>query len=168
MSVLSSIKVQFSNLFFPQKTIDITSGGTYPGSALSNFASHAFVFDDVECASMEGLLQAFKFESPDEQIIVCGFTGITAKKYGKKKGAIWKNTQTLYWKEQSYTRDSPEYQQLLDCAYKALAKNKSFRIALKKTRRHILVHTIGKKDPRDTVLTEQEFCSRLEKLRSQI
>ena len=38
--------------------MDIGSKAGYPASALSNFASHPFVFDGVECASMEGLVQA--------------------------------------------------------------------------------------------------------------
>ena len=36
--------------------MDIGSKSGYPSSALSNFAPHAFVFDGVECASLEGLL----------------------------------------------------------------------------------------------------------------
>lgn len=39
--------------------MDIGSGKEYPSNALSNFAPHPFVFDGVECASMEGLLQSF-------------------------------------------------------------------------------------------------------------
>ena len=41
-------------------TIDIWSGGTYPANVLSNFYPNAFVFDGVECSSMEGLLQSLK------------------------------------------------------------------------------------------------------------
>jgi hypothetical protein len=37
--------------------MDIGSKSGYPSSALSNFAPHAFEFDGVKCASMEGLLQ---------------------------------------------------------------------------------------------------------------
>jgi predicted NAD-dependent protein-ADP-ribosyltransferase YbiA (DUF1768 family) len=42
--------------------MDILSGSGYPSGALSNFAPHPFVFDGVQVASMEGLLQAFKFK----------------------------------------------------------------------------------------------------------
>ena len=37
--------------------MDIGSGNGYPSGALSNFSPHPFVFDGVECNSMEGLLQ---------------------------------------------------------------------------------------------------------------
>ena len=35
--------------------MDIGSGKSYPAHALSNFAPHPFVFDGVECASLETL-----------------------------------------------------------------------------------------------------------------
>ncbi len=34
--------------------MDIGSGKEYPSNALSNFSPHPFVFDGVECNSMEG------------------------------------------------------------------------------------------------------------------
>lgn len=37
--------------------MDIGSGKAYPAGALSNFAGHRFVIDDVQCNSMEGFLQ---------------------------------------------------------------------------------------------------------------
>lgn len=40
--------------------LDIHSGHDYPSGALSNFAPHPFVLDGVECASMEGFLQALE------------------------------------------------------------------------------------------------------------
>ena len=36
--------------------MDIGSGSSYPSCALSNFAPHKFIYDGVECASMEGFL----------------------------------------------------------------------------------------------------------------
>ena len=49
--------------------MDISSGAGYPASSLSNFAPHAFEIDNVKCASMEGFLQALKFQSPEMQNI---------------------------------------------------------------------------------------------------
>ena len=51
--------------------MDISSGAGYPASSLSNFAPHAFEIDNVKCASMEGFLQALKFQSPEMQKYVC-------------------------------------------------------------------------------------------------
>ncbi len=65
--------------------MNIGSGSGYPSSALSNFSPHPFVFDGVECASMEGLLQSFKFDKPHIQNEVCKLVGKGAKFRGKKR-----------------------------------------------------------------------------------
>jgi predicted NAD-dependent protein-ADP-ribosyltransferase YbiA (DUF1768 family) len=147
--------------------MDIGSGKGYPSSALSNFSPHKFIFDDVECASAEGLLQAFKFKEPDIQVEVCSLVGKTAKFRGKKRK--WYRTQTLYWKGVEYPRKSVEYQLLLDRAYNALfEQNEGFRKALKATGKAVLTHSMGKANESETVLTKQEFCSRLTKLRGRL
>lgn len=143
--------------------MDIGSGNGYPASALSNFAPHPFIIDGVECASMEGFLQSLKFSNPDLQAEVCKLTGRTAKFKGKNKK--WWINQTLFWRGNEIKRDSEEYQQLLDKAFNELAKNRGFRSALKATNGATLTHSIGKNDPTHTVLTVQEFISRLNKLR---
>lgn len=143
--------------------MDIGSGSGYPSSALSNFSPHPFVFDGVECNSMEGLLQSFKFSNPDIQKEVCKLVGKKAKFKGKKKK--WWRTQTLYWLGVEYKRDSVEYQDLLDRAFDALSKNQSFMQALLSTGNSSLTHSIGKTNPSETVLTRNEFCSRLIKIR---
>ena len=135
----------------------------YPSCALSNFAPHPFVIDNVECASMEGFLQSLKFKNPDMQKEVCKLVGMKAKMKGKHK--TWWKTQILYWQGKEYKRDSQDYQDLLDRAYAELAKNDGFIRALKATGNSKLTHSIGKKDIRHTVLTQREFCSRLIKLR---
>ncbi len=145
--------------------MDIKSGSKYPSSILSNFASHIFMFDGVECASMEGLLQSFKYDEPYAQVRVCGMTGCSAKRYGQKRNKSWKRAQKLWWKGVAYDRDSQEYQQLLDRAFDALAQNAFFRRALLATGNSPLTHSIGNPNMSDTCLTEREFCSRLERLR---
>ena len=82
--------------------------------ALSNFAEHVFVFDGVQCASMEGLLQSFKIPDPDVQKEVCMLVGVQAKRHGR--GWDWRESQVLYWNNVAYPRDSEEYQALLDRA----------------------------------------------------
>ena len=146
--------------------MDIGSGTGYPSAALSNFSPHPFVFDGVECNSMEGLLQSFKFSNPDIQKEVCKMVGKQAKFKGKKKK--WWKDQTLYWQGKSFARDSEEYQDLLDRAFEALATNNSFKKALLATGNATLTHSMGKSRPEETVLTKQEFCSRLMKLRDRL
>lgn len=146
--------------------MDIGSGTGYPSAALSNFAPHSFTIDGVECASMEGFLQSLKFSSVDMQREVCKLVGKAAKFKGKKKK--WYRTQTLYWQGQEIKRDSQEYQDLLDRAFNALAENTGFQKALLATGDATLTHSIGKKKINETVLTVQEFTSRLYRLRTEL
>ncbi len=145
--------------------MDIKSGTSTGG--LSNFAARPFTFRGVECNSMEGLLQSFKYESPDMQEYVCTLVGFKAKKKGYNKN--WWTKQTLYWNGEPIKRDSQEYQDLLDEAFNALFRgNKKAQAALLATGDAVLKHSIGKKKITDTVLTEKEFCSRLMKIREQL
>ena len=146
--------------------MDIGSGTGYPSSALSNFAPHVFYIDGIKCNSMEGFLQSLKFKDPEMQKAVCLLVGKAAKFKGKKKK--WYRTQILYWQGKEIARDSDEYQQLLDRAFNALSENEGFRKALLATGNATLTHSIGKNKINETVLTKQEFCSRLMKIRNSL
>lgn len=148
--------------------MDIRSKLDYPAGALTNFAPYVFVFDGVECASMEGLLQSFKEPDIDSQVEICHLVGIEAKNAGNDRNILWKETQTLYWQGKSYDRQGDEYQALLDRAYEAIFQNEEFRKALRATGTETLTHSIGNPDSVDTILTEEEFCSRLMKLRDRL
>jgi hypothetical protein len=97
--------------------MDIGSGNGYPSGALSNFSPHPFVFDGVECNSMEGLLQSFKFDKEHVQAEICKLVGKAAKFRGKKRNRAWKSVQKLWWKGVAMDRHGPEYQSLLDRAH---------------------------------------------------
>ena len=146
--------------------MDIGSGTGWPSAALSNFTPHPFEIDGVACASMEGFLQSLKFKKPDMQVEICKLVGKAAKFKGKKKK--WWKTQTLYWQGVEYKRDSKEYQDLLDRAFSALAQNTSFQKALLATNNATLTHSLGKSKIQETVLTKQEFCSRLLRIRNEL
>lgn len=139
--------------------MDIGSGTGFPSANLSNFTPHPFTIDGVECASMEGFLQALKYKNVDMQKHVCTLVGKQAKFKGKRKN--WYRKQTLYWQGQEYKRDSKDYQDLLDRAYNALSENKKFQRALLATNQANLTHSMGKRKTSETVLTEREFVSRL-------
>ena len=113
---------------------------------------------------MEGFLQSLKFANVDMQKYICTLVGSKAKLSGSKK--VWKKKQVLYWKGIEYARGSPEYQTLLDRAFNCIAKNTKFCSTLAATNNANITHSLGKKNKRDTVLTQQEFCSRLQKLRA--
>jgi predicted NAD-dependent protein-ADP-ribosyltransferase YbiA (DUF1768 family) len=146
--------------------MDIGSRNSYPAGKLSNFTAFEFEFDGVKCNSMEGLLQSFKFENIDAQKSTCLLTGFSAKKKGSGRNKYWKSKQTLWWNGFSYPRKSKEYQRLLDRAYNALYENENFRKALEAAGdKTIFTHSIGKSNRKETVLTESEFCKRLQYLK---
>ena len=145
--------------------MDIGSKLGYPASALSNFSPYLFVFEGVECASMEGLLQSFKINEVHIQVEVCKLVGIHAKRRGQKRNEVWKQVQRLWWKGEEYDRHGREYQELLDWAFDALSENIFFQKALLASGDSTLTHSIGSSDRTKTVLTENEFCSRLGKIR---
>lgn len=148
--------------------MDIMSKTAGPAGALSNFYAHPFVFDGVECAGAEGPIQSFKFDDPETQRQVCKFPGREAKAKGRERNEAWKGVQMLWWQGREYDRHSSEYQDLLDRLFDALFENVDFQAALLSSGDEPLTHSIGKHDPRETVLTEQEFCSRLMKLRARL
>lgn len=146
--------------------MDIGSGKGYPASSLSNFAPHEFVIDSITCQSMEGFLQSLKFQDKEMQKHICTLVGKKAKFKGSRKN--WKKTQTLYWQGTPLKRDSKEYQDLLDRAFEELSKNTSFKKALLTTNNATLTHSIGKNKISETVLTRQEFISRLTRIRTRL
>jgi predicted NAD-dependent protein-ADP-ribosyltransferase YbiA (DUF1768 family) len=158
--------IQFDEESF-EYFMDIGSRESYPGGALSNFSPHPFVFNGIPVSSMEGFLQGLKFKSPEMQQYVFTLVGMAAKKKGSTKK--WFRTQTLYYQGQPINRHSKEYQDLLDSAYEAMfTQNEKAKKALLATRDAVLKHSIGKSDSHKTVLTEQEFCSRLTKIREKL
>lgn len=145
--------------------MDIKSGNGYPAAAMSNFAPHPFVFDGVQCNSMEGLLQAFKSPYIHIQIEICKLVGYAAKKRGKN--IDWHRTQTLHWQGKEYGRHSLDYQLLLSRAFYALwSQSASFRNAVRASGTAVLTHSIGRTNASETILTQSEFCGRLMRLRN--
>jgi predicted NAD-dependent protein-ADP-ribosyltransferase YbiA (DUF1768 family) len=147
--------------------MDIRSGAAYPAGKLSNFAANPFTLDGVRCAGMEGFLQSLKFADPVRQAAVCALAGKAANAAGAKEE--WRHAQTLHWRGRPLARESAAYQRLLDRAFAAMAaENEDFRAALLATGDAVLTHEIGKTDPRDTVLTRDEMCDRLHRLRADL
>ena len=150
--------------------LDIISTGEYPADVLSNFYPNTFEIDGVRCASMEGFLQSLKTKNKKKQKYVCTLSGKKAKKYFRHKfgNVCWKLTGSLYWNGRKIKRTGTQYQELLDRAYAELAKGREFRDALLATDDAELCHSVGKSDPRFTVLTEKEFVDRLTVLRERL
>ncbi len=145
--------------------IDIYSKGQYPSDALSNFAEHHFVLDGVACASMEGFLQSLKYRSPAKQAEICMLVGKNAKKAGEQKH-LWKLSKTVWWQGKAYNLFSDDLQVLIDRAYDEMYQQcPQFRQALLDTGSGTIVHSMGKKNMKETILTEYQFVRRLNYLR---
>ena len=148
-----------------EKEFNIVSYLPYPSCILSNFAAHNFTVDGTMCHSMEGFLQALKFDRVERQIEICKLVGKAAKNSGKVRNNAWKTVQKLWWNGRVYDRHGKNYQKLLDKAFEALGQNHSFQKALFRTGNTKLTHSLGWNDPYQTILTNNEFCSRLTHLR---
>jgi predicted NAD-dependent protein-ADP-ribosyltransferase YbiA (DUF1768 family) len=147
--------------------MDIKAGKPYPSGALSNFARRPFVFRGLEVESIEGFLQGLKKKSPEAQVDMFKRFGIGAKRAGS--GINWQRTQTLWFQGTAIKRDSQEYQDLLDEAYNAMFdQNPKARKALLDTKDAVLKHAVGRTKVSETVLTRQEFCSRLMNIRARL
>jgi len=150
--------------------MDIGSRATGAARALSNFTPRQFTFTydglTVECKSLEGVLQALKFENVSAATATCQRVGYDAKKHGKPRNQYWQEKQTLWWNGKAYKRNSKAYQELLTAIYDAVyEQDPKFRAALAATGDAVLTHSIGYNDKKKTILTEKEFVGQLHRLR---
>lgn len=159
-------KIYVKWLCWTGKAIDISSTSMYPAGVLSNFTPYTFTFRGIEFTSMESLLQGLKFKGVETQNAVFQKVGVKAKMRGKKRK--WYLDQTLYWQGTPIKRDSAEYRALVKEAFEALSQNIDFQKALLATGDKTLYHTMGKSDPTRTILTEEEFCEILTKVRNNL
>lgn len=138
------------------KAVDIWSKADYPANVLSNLYDNRFMIDGVKCASMEAFLQSLKLSDRSAQLKACELTGKEAKRSSTSE---WKQTQTVFWDNVEIKRESHEFTVLIKRAYLNLySQNKELRMALDSTKGKALYHTGGNTDPKDTILTEREFC----------
>lgn len=146
--------------------IDIHGGSKDPRAArLSNFTDRPFIFDGVQCAGIEGVLQALKESYFETQVKICAMSGKQAKRAGSERDA-WKQEQMLWWRSVTYGRASREYQELITRIYDAAyEQNSTFKEDLLAVGNEDICHSIGNPNQRDTVLTEVEMIHQLNRLR---
>lgn len=144
------------------KHIDIryTGKGLDRSEILSNLADKPFTFRGIKTATIEGVLQSLKVYDVQQQAEFWGMKGFRAKKAGRHIN--WQDDQILWWNETPIDRHGEEYQLLLDELYgQCYAQCQPFRQVLLDARDAELDHTIGNTDPERTILTVDEFLSRL-------
>ncbi|UGO50244.1 hypothetical protein RGZ1_227 [Morganella phage vB_MmoM_Rgz1] len=143
---------------------DIHSRLPYPSCELSNFAHHPFIVDGVSFGGMEGFLQGLKVEKPALQLELFKLYGLAAYREGQKHN---RKSDTLWFKGTPINRHSEAYFRLVKSMYFKMAiQNEKFRKALIDTGDKILIHSIGKTDPMETILTNDEFCGILTEIRT--
>lgn len=145
------------------RAVDIWSRGKYPADVLSNLCSNGFRFDGMVCGSMEGLLQSLKQKDKDKQRQVCSMKGRNAR---KMTSTGWQTDQIVWWRGHAIDRQSPDYLDFISAAYQAMFdQSERFRAALMSTRGKRLFHSNGERDSYKTILTEDELCGILTRLR---
>ena len=135
---------------------------------LSNFALHAFEFDGVPCSCIEAPLQAFKNQGENFQRRICAMDPVKIHKiYRKAFDSDWKRTQRLFWKDKKIKRASVAYSvQLTRLFDSAFEQSETYRDALQASVGYELMHSVGKYDMYDTVLTIPEYLYHTYRLRS--
>ena len=147
--------------------IDILSNSSDPRAArLSNFTRRSFIFRSIKCASLEGFLQSLKSHSVIEQKRICLLSGKEAKEAGQELNNYW-DSAWVYWGEDAYCRYVIDFFLLISTAYNnAYEQDPTFKDDLLATGHNELRHTIGKHDPRETILTEAEYLLQMYRLRA--
>lgn len=131
---------------------------------LSNLADKRFVFDGEHIRSLECVLQSIKIVDANEQAKFWQQPGFWCKKQGRN--IPWQGSRLLWWKGVPMDRDGDEYQSFLDGLYGAVfVQCPAFSAALVASGDQELTHSIGSTDPMFTILTQEEFLSRLRMLR---
>lgn len=147
------------------KTLDIRSNALYPANVLSNLAHNSFVFDGIECGSIEGVLQSLKTSDLEKQHKICKLYGGSAKK-ASKENQDWIKTQKLYWNGNCFERISKGYNDFLyNLFYACYTQNNIYKTALDSTKGITLTHLSGKHNQKETVLTSEEYVNILTKIR---
>lgn len=141
----------------------IQNGANGLEGRLRTFADRNFLFDDVECNSIESVLEAFKFMNPATQEYVCALSARDAYYEGQREEASrWKETGILYWNGISYDRGGEEYQNLLNRLFQAIfEQDAQFRLDVAFLKNANIRSKVGGSNPNNTVLTKTEYLSRL-------
>ena len=123
---------------------------------LSNLFPYDFEFRGFQFKSIEGFFQGMKFKNPEIQKYVFSYAGINAYYMKAASDYCWQDEGKVYWQGIPVLRNSTEYENMVDELYISAAQNPLYRQALKNVDRP-LIHSIGKTDRNETVLTRFEY-----------
>ena len=146
--------------------INATYGAKGLSKMLSNLFPYEIHFKGHAAKSLEGIFQGIKHKEPEVQKVIMQYFGMDAL-YTREANKIndWRESQTLYFGNQSMLRGSEQYQQFIDELYTAALQNPLYAKAVRCAGNKTILHSIGKDDPKQTVLTRNEFESRLNSIK---
>ena len=170
---------EINNVWKGSNILDISYQNS-ESSILSNLFPHKFTlkeWPELHFESMEAFLRVLCCEN-DRNLIreIHTLYGTDAVRV-KTALPDWTIKQQLNWKGQIIDRESEEYKKLLEDAFDSLFDcSPLFRIALGRTffvdgddlKRKKLIHTMGKNNPKETLLTQSEFISLLNRERDRL
>lgn len=93
------------------------------------FTNYPFVIDGIPCKSLHSFLRSMKYDNIIVQRLVCDLSAKSAKAYASSYS--WTSVNTFYWRGNSYSKESRQFNQLITRAFDELYKNPDFRVALK-------------------------------------
>lgn len=133
---------------------------------LSNLYPISFKFRGKKVSSIEGVLQGIKYKDKKMQNLVLKYSGLDAyHTRGANSANFWGNEGILYWQGKPLNRHSEDYQLFLDELYISALKNPIYKSSLLATKNKYLLHHIGNTNPKETVLTREEYEIRINTLR---
>jgi len=123
---------------------------------LSNLFPYEFTFRGRKVQSIEGVLQGIKFPNKKMQNLVLDYSRTDACHIKYASDYDWRKTGILYWQGEPMDRFSAFYEDFLLELFVSAIQNPLYRQALLNVDR-LLIHSIGKEDNEETVLTRYEF-----------
>lgn len=154
--------------YLEENKLDIVYGNPWPANLLSNMWPHEFEIGGLSYTCMEAFIQSLKFQNEEDARRISKLYNFEARKEGQK-GNGWKKDQILYWNGIELERESQNYNDIVYCAFEHLYdQNFLFRLGLKLTGTVGFDHSVGLDDPKNTVLTRQEFADFLYRLREKL
>ena len=143
-------------------------------SVLSNLFPHVFamstIYGMIKFASMEAFFRCLCLNNDTIDAIydLANLSGMDAYRV-RHALPDWRVSQKVFWNGKYIERESEEYKELLKNAYDTMFEcNPLFRMALKKTKGKILMHTMGETNPKETLLTPNEYMEMLNRERDRL
>ena len=139
-------------------------------SVLSNLFPRIISIDGIKYHSLEAFFRGLCWNG-SQSVLENEIAILSGMNAWRVRYALpdWRQKQIVYYSGKEIPRESDEYQRLLEHAYDCVFEQSAvFQNALQKTQGKILMHTLGNHNPRETLLTEQEYMNMLRRERDRL